>query len=74
MGFFAMIASILLGILFIVMGISRRKQKGWPIILIANANGQRRATKGRTVKNQLRIKQDGTHHKCSQPVVPYTAP
>ena len=35
MGFFAMIASMLLGILFIVMGISRRKQKGWPIILIA---------------------------------------
>ena len=35
MGFFAMIASMLLGILFVVIGISRRKQKGWPIILIA---------------------------------------
>ena len=34
MGFFAMIGSMLLGILFIVMGISHRKQKGWPIILI----------------------------------------
>ena len=34
MGFLAMIASMLLGILFIAMGISRRKQKGWPIILI----------------------------------------
>ncbi|WP_202621126.1 hypothetical protein [Pseudoflavonifractor sp. 524-17] len=35
MGFFAMIASMLLGILFVVIGISRRKQKGGPIILIA---------------------------------------
>lgn len=35
MGFFAMIASMLLGILFIVIGISRRKQKGWSMILIA---------------------------------------
>ena len=35
MGFITMIASMLLGMLFIVMGISRRKQKGWPIILIA---------------------------------------
>ena len=35
MGFFAMIASMLLGILFVAIGISRRKQKGWPIILIA---------------------------------------
>lgn len=35
MGFFAMIASMLLGILFVVIGISRRTQKGWPIILIA---------------------------------------
>lgn len=35
MGFFAMIASMLLGILFVVIEISRRKQKGWPIILIA---------------------------------------
>ena len=34
MGFFAMIASMLLGIFFIVLGISRRKQNGWPIILI----------------------------------------
>jgi hypothetical protein len=30
-----MIASMLLGILFVVIGISRRKQKGLPIILIA---------------------------------------
>ena len=35
MGFFAMIASMLLGMLFVVIGISRRKQKGWPVILIA---------------------------------------
>ena len=35
MGFFAMLASMLLGILFIAVGISRRKQKRWPIILIA---------------------------------------
>ncbi len=35
MGFFAMIASMLLGIIFIVFGISRKKQKVWPIILIA---------------------------------------
>ncbi len=34
MGFFAMIASMLLGILFVAAGISRRKQKGWSIILI----------------------------------------
>jgi len=34
MGFFAMIASMLLGVFFIAIGISRRKQKGWPIILI----------------------------------------
>ena len=31
MGFFAMIASMLLGILFVAAGISRRKQKGWSI-------------------------------------------
>ena len=35
MGFFAMILSMLLGILFVVIGISRRKQKGWSTILIA---------------------------------------
>lgn len=35
MGFFAMLASMLLGVLFIVIGIFRRKQKVWPIILIA---------------------------------------
>ena len=35
MGFFVMIASMLLGILFIVFGISRRKQKVWPVIIIA---------------------------------------
>ncbi len=35
MGFFAMIASMLLGVFFIAIGISRRKRKGWPIILIA---------------------------------------
>ena len=35
MGFFAMIASMLLGILFVAVGISRRKQKGWANILIA---------------------------------------
>ena len=35
MGFFAMVASMLLGVLFVAIGISRRKQKGWPIILIA---------------------------------------
>jgi Kef-type K+ transport system membrane component KefB len=29
------LVSMLLGIFFIVLGISRRKQKGWPIILIA---------------------------------------
>ena len=34
MGFFAMIASMLLGIFFIVIGLSRRKHKGWSIILI----------------------------------------
>lgn len=35
MGFFAMIASMLLGIFFIVLGISRKKHKGWSVILIA---------------------------------------
>lgn len=35
MGFFAMVASMVLGIFFIAVGISRRKHKGWPIILIA---------------------------------------
>lgn len=35
MGFFAMVASMLLGVFFIAIGISRRKHKGWPIILIA---------------------------------------
>ncbi len=35
MGFFAMIASLLLGIFFVIIGISRRKQKGWPILWIA---------------------------------------
>ena len=35
MGFFGMIASLLLGIFLIAFGISRRKQKVWPIILIA---------------------------------------
>lgn len=35
MGFFVMVASLLLGIFFIAIGISRKKQKGWPIILIA---------------------------------------
>ena len=34
MGFFAMIASMLLGLFFIVIGLSRRKHKGWSIILI----------------------------------------
>jgi CDP-diglyceride synthetase len=34
MGFFGMAASMLLGIFFIVIGISRRKHQGWPIILI----------------------------------------
>ena len=34
MGFFAMIVSMLLGILFVTTGISRRKQKRWSIILI----------------------------------------
>lgn len=33
MGFFAMVGSMLLGILFVVLGISRRKQKVWPIVL-----------------------------------------
>ncbi len=33
MGFFAMIVSMLLGILFVTTGISRRKQKRWSIIL-----------------------------------------
>ena len=35
MGFFGMIASLLLGIFLIAFGISRRKQNVWPIILIA---------------------------------------
>ena len=35
MGFFVMIASMLLGILFVAIGISRKKHKGWSIILIA---------------------------------------
>ncbi len=35
MGFLGMIASMLLGVFFIAFGISRRKHKGWPIILIA---------------------------------------
>ena len=35
MGFFGMIASLLLGVFFIAFGISRRKQKVLPIILIA---------------------------------------
>lgn len=30
-----MLASLLLGIFFIIIGISRRKQKGGPIILVA---------------------------------------
>lgn len=34
MGFFAMVVSMLLGILFVTTGISRRKQKRWFIILI----------------------------------------
>ena len=35
MGFFGMIASMLLGIFLIVFGISRRKHKVLPVILIA---------------------------------------
>ena len=35
MGFFGMIASMLLGIIFIAFGISCRKHKGCSIILIA---------------------------------------
>lgn len=35
MGFFGMIASMLLGVFFVAFGISRRKQKVWPILLIA---------------------------------------
>lgn len=35
MGFFAMVVSMLLGIFFIIFGISRRKHKGCSIILIA---------------------------------------
>jgi len=35
MGFFAMVASMLLGIFLIALGISRKKHKGWAIILIA---------------------------------------
>ncbi len=34
MGFFGMIASMLLGIFLIAFGISRRKHKVWSIILI----------------------------------------
>ena len=34
MGFFAMVASMLLGIFFIALGISRKKHKGWSISLI----------------------------------------
>lgn len=34
MGFFAIVASMVLGIFFIAVGISRRKHKGWSIILI----------------------------------------
>lgn len=34
MGFFVMVASMLLGVLLIAFGILHRKQKGWPIILI----------------------------------------
>lgn len=35
MGFFAMIASMLLGLFFIVYGICRRKNSRWYLILIA---------------------------------------
>jgi len=35
MGFFGMIASMIMGVFFIAFGISRRKRKVWPIILIA---------------------------------------
>ncbi len=35
MGFFVMLASMLLGVFFIVVGISQRKHKGWPVILFA---------------------------------------
>ena len=35
MGFFAMVASMLLGIFFIALGIFRKKNKGWSISLIA---------------------------------------
>jgi len=35
MGFFAMVASMLSGIFLIALGISRKKHKGWAIILIA---------------------------------------
>ncbi|MDE7423525.1 MAG: hypothetical protein K2N51_07505 [Lachnospiraceae bacterium] len=35
MGFFAMIASMLLGVFFIIFGIYRRKSHRWHIILIA---------------------------------------
>ncbi len=34
MGFFAMVASMLLGIFFIALGIARKKHKGWSILLI----------------------------------------
>ena len=35
MGFFAMVASMLLGIFFIALGIARKKHKWWSILLIA---------------------------------------
>lgn len=35
MGFFAMAVSMLSGIFLITLGISRKKHKGWAIILIA---------------------------------------
>ena len=35
MGFFVMVASMLLGVFLIVLGISKRKHKGWPVILTA---------------------------------------
>lgn len=38
MGFFAMIASLLLGIFFVIIGISRRKQKrlAYPLDCVGN--------------------------------------
>ena len=35
MGFFTMVASMLLGIFFIALGIARKKHKEWSILLIA---------------------------------------